>query len=124
MSPEPATTANRSHELTLMKSQNQPNTEHPSLDDERALVRLAGRFWTRAVLPPGPALRRLLCACGALALLDLLFLHPGIDKHAHFQWENAPWFYGIVGFVAYLVLVLVSEYLIRPLLRRKEEAHD
>jgi len=52
-------------------------------------------------------------------ILDL-FTH----KHAHFAWEHWPAFYAIFGFVACVILVLVSRFILRPLVKRKEDYYD
>jgi hypothetical protein len=59
------------------------------------------------------------------SLCVLLF---GVDfvvhKHAHMPWEAWPGFYAIYGFVACVILVLVSKYVLRPLVKREENYYD
>ncbi len=62
--------------------------------------------------------------CGCTFLLDFLFLSDAFDKHAVYQWENWPGFYAIFGFVACLLLVLISKYILRPLVKRDEDYYE
>ncbi len=54
-------------------------------------------------------------------LLGLEFL---VKKHAYFPWEEWPEFYAVYGFVACVVLVLVAKYILRPLMKRREDYYD
>lgn len=54
-----------------------------------------------------------------LLLLDLVH-----HRHTVFPWEEAFGFYGVFGFVACVVLVLVAKYILRPLVIRKEDYYD
>ncbi len=47
-----------------------------------------------------------------------------IPKHSFFPWEDYPFFYGAYGFVAYVSIVLVSSFVLRKLLKRKEDYYD
>lgn len=47
-----------------------------------------------------------------------------IPKHPHFAWEAWPQFFAVYGFVACVLLVLVSKYVLRPLVKRKEDYYD
>lgn len=47
-----------------------------------------------------------------------------VHKHAHMPWEAWPGFYAIYGFVACVILVLVSKYVLRPLVKREENYYD
>ncbi len=55
-----------------------------------------------------------------LLLLPDLFIH----KHGDSSWEEWPAFHAAFGFVACVVLVLVSKYILRPLVMRKENYYD
>lgn len=57
--------------------------------------------------------------CVALFGIDL-FIH----KEAHLPWEAWPGFYAIYGFVACVILVLISKYVLRPLVKREEDYYD
>ena len=107
-----------------MKHTNQKQPEYPCLEDERTLVRWMGRAWKGFCSDPPRILRWFLYVCGAVLLLDLLFLLPAIDRHAHFKWEDGVWFYAVYGFICYVALVLVCEYVLRPLLMRDEDYYD
>ena len=54
-----------------------------------------------------------------LIVVDLFF-----PKHPVFPWEGYPSFYGAYGFVAYVSIVLASNYLLRKLFGRKEDYYD
>lgn len=56
---------------------------------------------------------------GVLVVIDLL-----VTKHPHFAWETYPSFYAAYGFAACVVLVLVAKYVLRPLIKRKEDYYD
>lgn len=77
---------------------------------------------------PSPAPRRLFTllagACGFFLLLDLVFRLTGFDKHPYLKWEQWPGFYGIAAFVACLLLVTVSRFLVRPLVKRDEDYYE
>lgn len=66
----------------------------------------------------------LFAACGAVFLLDFLFLSDRFEKHAVFEWENWPGFYAIYGFVACVLLVIFSKYVLRPLVKRGEDFYE
>jgi len=57
-------------------------------------------------------------------LVVLLAIDFFVHKHAYFPWEEWPEFYAIFGFVACVILVLVSKYILRPLVKRKEDYYD
>ncbi len=47
-----------------------------------------------------------------------------VNKHAVFAWEEWPEFYAVYGFVACVILVLASKYILRPIVKRGEEYYD
>ena len=49
-----------------------------------------------------------------------LFIH----KHAFFEWEKYPFFYASFGFVAFVFMILIAKYILRPLIKRKEDYYD
>lgn len=55
----------------------------------------------------------------AILLIDLVY-----HRHTIFAWEDYFGFYAVYGFVACVVLVLVSKYILRPIVMRKEEYYD
>lgn len=59
-----------------------------------------------------------------VVLLVLLIIDLLITKHPYFSWEEWPEFYAVYGFVACVCLVLASKYLLRPIVKRKEEYYD
>jgi hypothetical protein len=59
-----------------------------------------------------------------LSLLILLVIDFFIYKHPHFPWEKWPGFYATYGFVACVVLVVAAKYILRPLVKRKEDYYD
>ena len=66
----------------------------------------------------------LFIGCGVLVLIDVVFWITGFDKHPHFRWEQWPGFYAVYGFVACVLLVLVSKYVLRPLVMRDEDFYE
>lgn len=66
----------------------------------------------------------LFAGCGLLVLIDLIFWMTGFDKHPYLRWEKWPGFYAVYGFVACVVLVLVSKYVLRPLVMRDEDYYE
>lgn len=63
-------------------------------------------------------LRAFYAVCGLLFILDF-FVH----RHIYTNWEKLPGFYALYGFVAFVVLIVVSR-LLRRLLTRKENYYD
>jgi len=71
---------------------------------------------------PGNVNRLLACffsSLGVLLIIDL-FVH----KHPHFLWEGWLEFSAVYGFVACVVLVLAAKYILRPLMKRREDYYD
>ena len=58
------------------------------------------------------------------SLVILLIIDFFIQKHPHFAWEEWPQFYAVYGFVACVVLVLAAKYILRPLVKRREDYYD
>lgn len=58
-------------------------------------------------------------SCVLLFGVDFLIHRP-----AHMPWEEWPGFYAIYGFVACVILVLVSKYILRPIVKRDENYYD
>jgi purine-cytosine permease-like protein len=59
-----------------------------------------------------------------ITLVALLVIDFFIVKHPYFAWEEWPEFYAVYGFVACVCLVLASKYLLRPVVKRKEDYYD
>jgi hypothetical protein len=63
-----------------------------------------------------------------LLVLDAVYLFLNkvnvIHAHMNYKWEGFFGFYAIYGFVACVILVLVSKYILRPLVKRKEDYYD
>jgi len=59
-----------------------------------------------------------------LSLLILLVIDFFIYKHPHFPWEKWPGFYATYGFVACVVLVVDAKYILRPMVKRREDYYD
>lgn len=57
-------------------------------------------------------------------LLLLLVIDFFIHKHPSFAWEEWPQFYAVYGFVACVALVLVAKYILRPLVKRREDYYE
>lgn len=58
------------------------------------------------------------------SLLTLLIIDFFILKHPNFLWEKWPEFYAVFGFVACVCLVLAAKYILRPIVKRKEDHYD
>ena len=54
-------------------------------------------------------------------LLGIEFL---IHKHLYFSWEEWPGFYAAFGFVAFVILIIAAKYILRPIIKRKENYYD
>lgn len=59
-----------------------------------------------------------------LFLISLIVVDLFLPKHPFFPWEGYPFFYGAYGFVAYVTIVFGSNYILRKLLKRKEDYYD
>ncbi len=66
----------------------------------------------------------ILLRCFFSILVILLGLDFLVHKHAHFEWEMWPEFYAVYGYVACVVLVIVAKYILRPLVKRREDYYD
>ena len=58
------------------------------------------------------------------SLLILLIIEFFVHKHPHFSWEGWLEFYAVYGFVACVVLVVAAKYILRPLMKRREDYYD
>ena len=58
------------------------------------------------------------------SLAVLLIIEFTIHKHPIFRWEGWPEFYAVFGFVACVALVLAAKYILRPLMKRREDYYD
>ncbi len=56
---------------------------------------------------------------GTLVVIDL-FIH----KHAYFGVDGYKSFFGAFGFVACVLLVLAARFILRPIVKRKEDYYD
>lgn len=66
----------------------------------------------------------ILLGCFFSSLVVLLILEFFVHKHPHFPWEGRLQFYAVYGFVACVVLVLAAKYILRPLMKRREDYYD
>lgn len=66
----------------------------------------------------------LFIVCGVFVIIDLVFWFTDFDKHPYLKWETWPGFYAVYGFVACVVLVLVSRYILRPVVMRDEDFYE
>jgi len=57
-------------------------------------------------------------------LILLILIDPFIHKHAFFNFDGYPSFYGAYGLVACILLVLAAKYILRPLVMRREDYYD
>jgi len=58
------------------------------------------------------------------SLLVLLIVEFFLRKHPYFAWEGWLEFYAVFGFVACVVLVVAAKYILRPLVKRREDYYD
>jgi drug/metabolite transporter (DMT)-like permease len=65
-----------------------------------------------------------LLGCFFSSLVVLLIIEFFIHKHPHFPWEGWLEFYAVYGFVACVALVLAAKYILRPLMKRREDYYD
>lgn len=66
----------------------------------------------------------LFTGCALLVVIDVIFWMVDFDKHPYFRWETWPGFYAVYGFVACVLLVLISKYVLRPLVMRDEDYYE
>lgn len=57
-------------------------------------------------------------------VIDFVFPFLFGHKHADFAWESWPAFYAVFGFVAFVILVFGAKYILRPLVKRREDYYD
>ena len=62
----------------------------------------------------------MVCAFLSALLASEFFIH----KHTYFRWEEWPGFYAVFGFIAFVVLILAAKYILRPIIKRKEDYYD
>ena len=80
-----------------------PQKELTFLDSERNRLKVRKYFYVSLVI---------------LLIIDF-FPH----KHVHFNWENAPFFYAVYGFIACVSLIFVAK-LLRLLVKRREDYYE
>jgi len=82
-------------------------------DDPRNVKRLLTVFFSSVVI---------------LLILDAFYIFLSrihvIHSHMNYKWEGFWGFYAFYGFVACVILVLVSKYILRPLVKREEDYYD
>ena len=59
-----------------------------------------------------------------VSLLVLIIMDLFIPKDPHFSWEAFPAFYAAYGFVGCVGLVLGAKYILRKMVKRKENYYD
>lgn len=45
-------------------------------------------------------------------------------KHTYFAWEEYLLFYATFGFAAFVLMILAAKYILRPIVKRKEDYYD
>ncbi len=58
------------------------------------------------------------------SLVVLLIIEFFVLKHPHFGCEGWLEFYAVYGFVACVALVIAAKYILRPLMKRREDYYD
>jgi uncharacterized PurR-regulated membrane protein YhhQ (DUF165 family) len=71
-----------------------------------------------------PASMKILAWSFFLSLVLLLVLEFFIHKHPRFPSEEWPEFYCVFAFVGFVALVLSAKYILRPLVKRREDYYD
>ena len=61
----------------------------------------------------------LYAVCALLIVIDFF-----IPKHGHVFFENVPQFFAAYGLVAYITIVFAGKYILRIIVKRKEEYYD
>ncbi len=101
-----------------MEKNEKKNLEHPEekqhlFDNPKNVKRLLRIFFSFVV---------------SLLFVDMVYIllaqNHVIHRHVTYEWEKYWSFYSIYGFVACVLLVLVSKYILRPLVKRKEDYYD
>ncbi|MEZ5274970.1 MAG: hypothetical protein R3F07_01165 [Opitutaceae bacterium] len=100
-----------------------PATPAPS-EETRQWIILFRRGFTRLFENVSLILKCLYAACAFFVALELFFFFGLADKEAHYRWENVIGFYAAYGFVSCVLLVMVSKYLLRPVVIRPEDYYD
>ena len=59
-----------------------------------------------------------------VSLLVLIIMELLIPKDPHFSWEAFPSFYATYGVVGCVCLVLGAKYILRKMVKRKEDYYD
>ncbi|ODA44635.1 hypothetical protein THER_0682 [Thermodesulfovibrio sp. N1] len=59
-----------------------------------------------------------------LVVFIFLFAEFFVHKHIYFSWEEYPFFYSSFGFVAFVFLILIAKYILRPIVKRKEDYYN
>ncbi|MEE8575107.1 MAG: hypothetical protein V3T30_06815 [Thermodesulfobacteriota bacterium] len=62
--------------------------------------------------------------CFYASLVVLIIVDFFIHKHPDYAWEEYPSFYGAYAFVACVLLVLLSKYVLRKIVMRREDYYD
>ncbi|OQX65734.1 MAG: hypothetical protein B5M55_03185 [Desulfococcus sp. 4484_242] len=82
------------------------------------------QFSSKKYLFDNPRNIKILLGCFYVSLFILLIIEFFISKHPHYPWEAWPEFYAVYGFVACVVLVVAAKYILRPLVKRREDYYD
>ncbi|MEW6600888.1 MAG: hypothetical protein AB1499_07950 [Nitrospirota bacterium] len=69
-------------------------------------------------------MRNLLFIAFCAWLLILLLAEFLVSKHPFFPWEEWIGFNAAFGFVAFVVLIITAKYILRPIVKRKEDYYD
>lgn len=57
-------------------------------------------------------------------LAALLIAEFFIHKHVYLPCEEWPEFYAVFGFVTFVLIVFAAKYILRPIVRRREDYYD
>ncbi len=59
-----------------------------------------------------------------ISLILLIVIDFFVHKHPYFAWDGYPSFYAAFGFVACVGLVLGAKYILRIIVKRREDYYD
>ena len=71
-----------------------------------------------------PRTLKIMMAALAFVLGALLLAEGWAHRHVIFPWEEWYGFYAAFGFVAYVMLVFVAQFVLRPIVMRDEGYYD
>ncbi len=59
-----------------------------------------------------------------ISVIISMFAELFIHKHVYFPWEDFPFFDASFGFVVFVLLIMIAKYILRPIVKRKEDYYS